>query len=94
MVRIVKMTFKMEEVPSFLALFESKKNDIGGFPGCQGVRLLNDVHLPNVFYTYSLWDHPEALEEYRKSALFEEVWAKTKIKFSDRPEAWSLETIN
>jgi heme-degrading monooxygenase HmoA len=93
MVRIVKMTFKTEEIPSFLALFDSKKNDIAHFPGCQGVRLLNDVHLSNVFYTYSHWENPEALEEYRKSALFEDVWSKTKIKFSDRPEAWSLETI-
>jgi hypothetical protein len=33
------------------------------------------------------------LENYRNSDLFKGVWAETKIKFSDRPEAWSFEEI-
>jgi autoinducer 2-degrading protein len=93
MVRIVKMKFKVEEIPAFLILFEEKRALIAGFPGCQGVRLLNDVHSPEIYYTYSHWNSPADLENYRNSDLFKGVWAETKIKFSDRPEAWSFEEI-
>lgn len=93
MVRIVKMKFKVEEIPAFLNLFEEKRALIAGFPGCQGVRLLNDVHSPEIYYTYSHWNSPADLENYRNSDLFKGVWAETKIKFSDRPEAWSFEEI-
>ncbi len=93
MVRIVKMKFKAEEIPAFLTLFNKKKNLIAEFPGCQGVRLLNDVYSPETFYTYSHWNSPADLESYRNSELFKEVWAETKIKFSDKPQAWSFEEI-
>lgn len=93
MVRIVKMKFKVEEIPAFLILFEEKRALIAGFPGCHGVRLLNDVHTPEIYYTYSHWNSPADLENYRNSDLFKGVWAETKIKFSDRPEAWSFEEI-
>ncbi len=87
------MKFKVEEIPAFLILFEEKRALIAGFPGCQGVRLLNDVHSPEIYYTYSHWNSPADLENYRNSDLFKGVWAETKIKFSDRPEAWSFEEI-
>ncbi len=87
------MTFKAEEISAFLTLFNNKKNLIAGFPGCQGVRLLNDVHSSEIFYTYSHWNSPNDLDNYRNSELFREVWAETKIKFSDKPEAWSYEEI-
>jgi heme-degrading monooxygenase HmoA len=90
MVRIVKMRFKTKEIPAFLELFNQKREFIANFPGCKGVRLLNDVHSPDIYYTYSHWNSPEDLENYRNSDLFNEVWAETKIKFSDKPQAWSL----
>jgi heme-degrading monooxygenase HmoA len=93
MVRIVKMRFKVEDIPAFLRMFEEKRALIAAFPGCQGVRLLNDVHSPETYYTYSHWNSPADLENYRNSDLFKGVWAETKIKFSDRPEAWSFEEI-
>ena len=30
------------------------------------------------------------LENYRNSALFKNVWAKTKVLFNDKPQAWSV----
>ena len=93
MVRVVKMRFRVEEIPAFLELFNQKKEFIGNFPGCQGVRLLNDVYSPDIYFTYSHWNSPEDLENYRKSTLFNEVWAETKIKFSDKPQAWSFEEL-
>jgi len=87
------MRFKKEEIPAFLELFDQKKELISSFPGCQGVRLLNDVHDPQVFYTYSHWNSTDDLELYRQSELFHEVWSATKIKFCDRPQAWSFSEI-
>jgi heme-degrading monooxygenase HmoA len=41
-------------------------------------------------FTLSIWNKEEDLNEYRKSAFFKSTWAKTKILFCDKPEAWSL----
>jgi hypothetical protein len=37
-----------------------------------------------------MWDDPKYLEAYRQSELFEGVWAKTKVLFDAKPEAWSV----
>jgi len=77
----------------FLALFESVQPKINAFPGCRGVKLLKQIDQPNVMMTYSLWESPDNLENYRQSALFETTWAKTKAMFSTKAEAWSMEEI-
>lgn len=92
--RIVKLTFKPEEVKSFLMLFDANKEKISGFPGCQSVELLQDIDRPNIFFTYSFWNAVEDLERYRNSDLFKEIWAHTKVKFDDKPEAWSVQAID
>lgn len=89
-VRIVKMTFSAEELISFLQLFEANKNKIASFPGCSKVELLQDIHNPNICFTYSHWESENALNLYRDSQLFNTVWSQTKRYFADRPEAWSL----
>jgi len=88
--RIVKMTFKAESTEDFQNLFILVKEHIRAFDGCEGVRLLRDVKDPTIFFTYSLWQNEECLNIYRKSALFDETWKKTKALFADKPEAWSL----
>ena len=89
-IRIVKMTFQPEKVDEFLSLFYEKKRYIEQFKGCSKVMLLNDVNDKSVFFTYSHWESEDALEKYRTSELFKSVWAKTKLFFSDKPQAWSL----
>lgn len=88
--RFVKMTFKPEHVEEFKSIFESKKELIAAVSGCSFVELLQDVDNPCVFFTYSIWDNTDSIENYRHSELFKEVWAKTKVLFGDKPEAWSL----
>lgn len=89
-IRIVKMTFRMEEVETFRALFESKKQLIRGFRDCVHLELWQDAQDVAVFFTYSHWKSEEALNKYRSSALFKEVWADTKALFAAKPEAWSV----
>lgn len=92
--RLVKMTFKPEFVEDFKALFNSKKELIAAMEGCSHVELLQDVDNPTIFFTYSLWEGPGYLEAYRNSEVFKDVWAKTKVLFDARPEAWSTETVS
>jgi len=89
-IRIVKMTFAPEKVNDFLKLFTENKSRIAGFEGCTHLELWNDKENPNVFFTYSHWQDESFLEKYRNSELFNTVWGKTKILFSDKPQAWTV----
>lgn len=89
LIRIVRMTFREEEVAAFLELFNASKDQIRNFSGCHHLTLLQDFHDSNVFSTYSIWDNEEALNEYRHSALFAQVWKETKAKFATPPLAFS-----
>ncbi|MCK6649791.1 MAG: antibiotic biosynthesis monooxygenase [Bacteroidia bacterium] len=90
-IRIVKMTFQQEKVSEFLSVFNESKTFIRNMPGCSHLELLNDINSPTVFFTYSYWDSEDALNTYRNSELFSTVWLKTKVLFSAKPEAWSVE---
>ncbi|MCR9154514.1 MAG: antibiotic biosynthesis monooxygenase [Bacteroidetes bacterium] len=92
-VRIVKMTFREEEVPEFLANFHEHKARIRAFSGCERLLLLKDLNKPNIYFTYSWWHSEEDLERYRHSSLFKGVWAFTKALFAEKAEAWSTEEI-
>ena len=92
-IRIVKMEFHPENIESFLTLFNRKKYSIEGFKGCSHLKLLRDKNHPNTFFTYSYWQDEKALESYRRSELFNSVWAKTKVLFSAKPKAWSTEEV-
>jgi quinol monooxygenase YgiN len=88
--RIVKMTFRPNQVDTFLnEVFAQSKSAIRAFPGCHSMELLRDINRTNVLFTLSIWESPEHLEQYRQSPLFQATWAKTKILFDDKPEAWS-----
>lgn len=89
-VRIVKMEFEQAKVDTFLTLFNSTRDKIAHFEGCLKLDLLPSADMPNLFFTYSIWKSEEHLETYRNSELFKQTWAKTKILFSNKPEAWSL----
>ncbi|MCK0190793.1 antibiotic biosynthesis monooxygenase family protein [Arenibacter sp. F20364] len=97
LVRIVKLTFKKENIASFEAIFENNKKKIRQVEGCTFLELLQSKEDKNVFFTYSYWNSASDLENYRNSEFFKKVWGKTKLLFEEKPEAWSLvkkETIN
>jgi len=91
LVRFVKMEFKPEEVANFEIFFNEVKDKIRGFEGCEFLELLKGSEQSSVFFTHSHWTSAEALEKYRKSDLFTSTWAKTKVLFNAKPEAWSVE---
>lgn len=89
-IRIVKMEFRSDAVSTFLQLFEERKQLIRSFEGCQHLELWHHATVENIFFTYSHWESEQALDKYRFSALFKDTWAKTRILFSEKPEAWSV----
>lgn len=92
-VRIVKMTFEPSETEAFQELFQRNKEKIRGFEGCEFLELYRDKNNKNIFFTYSYWQNEDALEKYRVSPLFQEVWSETKKMFAGKPEAWSVDKI-
>lgn len=92
-VRIVKMEFAPSEIENFRSLFQKNKEKIRHFRGCRFLELYQDKNNKNIFFTYSYWENEEALENYRHSSLFKQVWSETKNLFSGKPEAWSVDKV-
>ena len=91
--RIVKLSIQSNKKKQFIDLFEKNQHLISSFSGCISVELVQDVNANNIFFTYSLWENENALNNYRNSTLFKGIWSETKTFFSDKPEAWSLQSI-
>jgi quinol monooxygenase YgiN len=91
--RIVKLHFKAALVPKFIGLFERSKDKIRKQEGCFSLELLKVANDPCIFFTLSIWENEAALDKYRHSALFKEVWTETKALFDKRAEAWTVESI-
>ena len=92
--RIVKMEFKQDQIPAFLANFEQVKTKIRNFPGCKFLELYADKQGEGIYFTYSRWEDESDLENYRKSELFKDVWATTKPMFRSKAQAWSVDTLH
>lgn len=92
-VRIVKMTFDSTKIELFLENFNQNKIQIRNFEGCRLLELYSDKNNPNIYFTYSYWNSEKDLENYRNSELFRTVWAKTKVFFIKKPEAWSVNKV-
>ena len=89
--RIVQMTFQQDKVTDFMALFQARRATIRSFAGCTHLELWRDTVHENVFFTYSNWDSEDDLNAYRFSPFFKDTWGKTKILFSEKPQAWSVQ---
>lgn len=92
-VRIVKMTFQEENIDDFIKLFKESSSKIAGMKGCTHLELMKDVNNSSIFFTYSIWDREEDLNNYRNSETFENIWGQCKKYFADKPEAFSMESL-
>lgn len=90
--RIVKLTFEEDKIEQFISFFDTINVQVSRFQGCNGMRLLRDIHQPTIVFTYSYWNSEEALNQYRDSDLFGTVWPTIKQWFGAKPEAWTVDT--
>lgn len=87
----MKLQFRETEIASFIRIFNENKLNVSNFNGCLGMRLLNDLQNPCIFYTYSQWESEDALNNYRKSTIFNTVWISIKPLFELPAEACSTD---
>jgi quinol monooxygenase YgiN len=92
-IRIVKLTLLEDKVSDFLDHFDSIKDKVRHYPGCQFLEVYRDRENTNVFFTYSYWEDESNLEDYKKSEVFGEIWPYTKTLFKERAEAWSVDKV-
>jgi quinol monooxygenase YgiN len=92
-IRVVKMTFKLEHISDFLNMFEEKQAAIASAKGCLHLELWQDKNNERVFFTYSHWEDESYLNQYRDSDLFAMVWPMTKQWFDAKAEAWTVSKV-
>jgi len=90
LIRIVRLTLDPAQAPAFLALFRQSEARIRQQPGCQHLELWQDADHPHTYCTYSHWHDAAALDAYRRSALFGEVWPATKRLLAAPAQAFSV----
>lgn len=93
-IRLVKLTFKKEYIDSFLSELNKRKEIIRNFEGCQFLEIWQDKKNPCIVFSHSYWDNEAALNKYRDSDFFKDTWAFTKVKFDDKPQAWTLNCLH
>lgn len=93
LVRIVRMTFQEQHLQDFVGLFQESRASIEAMPGCYKVELMQDWDQANVYITHSHWKDQEALDHYRHSETFKDIWARTKAMFADKPQAFSMKRV-
>jgi quinol monooxygenase YgiN len=92
-IRIVKLTFRPEESETFKKYFVTVDDMIRNQPGCQLLQAWQARHQPNIFFTYSLWDSEEDLNNYRASEFFGIFWKTVKPWFGEKAETWTFDKI-
>jgi quinol monooxygenase YgiN len=94
LIRIVRMSFRPEAVPTFLELFRNSQDQIRQMPGCCFLELWQDADQPSIYCTHSHWESVEALNNYRHSELFGQVWPATKALFAVPAQAFSIQQVS
>ncbi len=92
--RIVKLEIQADKAADFQNIFEESKMKILAREGCFHVELLRCVSPDNIFFTFSLWETEDALNAYRRSEMFGQVWPMTKALLAKPAEAWSTQLDN
>jgi len=93
MTRIVRLEFKPQHTGDFIQLFNNRKEKIRRVPGCTFLELWQDHEQENIFYTYSLWQSPNDLTNYRSSDFFTDTWQTIKPWFNAPAQAFSANTL-
>jgi len=92
-IRIVKLTMREEEVATFKNYFATVCETIRAQEGCTMLQAWQDIHQPNIFFTYSIWHTETDLNNDRDSAFFLQFWKTVKPWFAAKAEVWSFDKI-
>ena len=84
---------KQSEVETFKTYFDTVCETIRHQDGCTLLQAWQEVSDPSVFFTYSVWNSADDLENYRNSAFFLQFWKTVKPWFADKAEVWTFDKI-
>lgn len=91
LLRLVRLPLLPAREAEFLVLFRQSEALIRAQPGCLALALGRQADAPGTWCTVSHWIDAAALDAYRRSALFGQVWPATKRLLAAPPEALSIE---
>jgi quinol monooxygenase YgiN len=91
--RIVKLTMATENIDTFTTYFDTVCDIIRHQPGCHKLQVWQDLHQPNIFFTYSIWESESDLDNYRYSDFFSIFWKTVKPWFAAKAEVWSFGVV-
>ncbi len=91
--RIVKLQFHPNHVGEFREIFSRHMSHMDDFPDCLELNGFQDHQHPQIFFTISRWKSQEALDQYRYSEYFRQIWGRVKPLFSAKAEAYSVVKI-
>ena len=74
----------------FIQIFKKHKEDMAAHTECLELNGYQDRQFPNVLFTISRWTSQEALDHYRYSEYFRELWSRVKPLFAEKAEAHSI----
>lgn len=91
--RIVRLRFLPGKRDAFLDIFAKHLLFMKELPGCVDLQLLYDSSDLDTFFTQSTWESELALQDYRSSEYFRDIWGTIKPWFVERAHAWTLEKV-
>jgi quinol monooxygenase YgiN len=91
--RFVKLKINPENRQNFEDIFTEHNAKIAAFPGCYSVKLVREISSSGEYFTHSIWEDTQTLENYRNSTLFKEIWQTVKPWFAEKAQAWSTELV-
>jgi autoinducer 2-degrading protein len=91
--RVVKLTLDPQYIADFKQVFSRHQQHIAQMKGCLSLQAFQDNKEPHIFFTISHWENEHALDNYRYSEFFKNLWATVKPMFTAKAMAHSLNTI-
>lgn len=92
-VRLVSLKVDQERVEDFRKFFEGLYAGIKAHQGCLYLQLVRDLEGLGEYFTISVWESLETLDNYRNGPFFKETWPKVKTFLREKAWAQSFEVI-
>ncbi len=89
--RLVRLEFQEAFIQDFKFVYEKHLVYMKSLPSCQSLDFYNERGNPHIFFTISVWESEEALDNYRSSEYFRDIWGRIKPWFQAKPQAWTLD---
>lgn len=92
-VRFVSLRAHPDRQAELAEVVTSSAPTVRAVPGCRGLTILQDIHDPLHFLTWSQWDSPADLDAYRRGPVYGQVWPRIRACLAERAHAHTFEVL-